>query len=298
MNALPAKSLETFELSWAGSDDVGGSGLKTFDVYASKNGGPYALLWDNLTATSAMFTGEVGSTYAFYSRAIDNVGHQEAAPATADAVTLVAPSLGPPWQNPDEPLDVDASGMVTIADLWAIVQDLRNYGVPHDLPDPPTPTYAPPPYVDCNGDGWATMSDLLDMIVYLRNQIAASGSGEAESVFASAFRQVESEDIVRLPPWDLGIVARNHLPILDDPWRLRSERDLNTRNRTKGKFEPPRAAVFAMGVEETYLATRRDAAKVLPLDGNTELFAPFATELEDAVADVADDVARASRKID
>jgi RHS repeat-associated protein len=298
VNALLARSLETFELSWAGSDDVGGSGLKTFDVYSSKDGGPYALLWDNLTTTSAMFTGEVGSTYAFYSRAIDYVGHQETAPSTADTVTQVVSSLEPPWQNPDEPLDVNASGLVTIADLLAIVQDLRNYGVPHVLPDPPTPTYAPPPYVDCNGDGWATMSDLLDMIVYLRTQIAPAGSGEAESFFASAFRQVESEDFDRSPPWDPGLFARNRLLILEDPWRLRSERNSNTTNRTNGNLGTSRAEVFAVGVGENHRFSKRSAAKILELDGNTNLFLPFATELEVALAAVADDVARASSQTD
>lgn len=40
-------------------------------------------------ATEAVFVGQPGSTYRFYSIATDNVGHREEAPAQPDAQTEV-----------------------------------------------------------------------------------------------------------------------------------------------------------------------------------------------------------------
>ena len=88
---LLAEIVETeFVVSWTGSDDAGGSGIASYDVYSSDNGGLPTLWQSATTATSAVFTGQPGHTYRFYSIAIDNVGHTEAAPASADAqVTVV-----------------------------------------------------------------------------------------------------------------------------------------------------------------------------------------------------------------
>ena len=62
-----------FEVSWAGEDEVGGSGIASYDIWVSDNGGGYTVQWDHITATSAVFTGEDGHIYAFYSVARDNV---------------------------------------------------------------------------------------------------------------------------------------------------------------------------------------------------------------------------------
>ena len=78
-----------FLVSWGGTDEVGGSGVAKYDVFVSDNGGAYAPWLTDTAATSATFTGEDGHTYAFYSRAKDNVGHVEAAPADPDAVTMI-----------------------------------------------------------------------------------------------------------------------------------------------------------------------------------------------------------------
>jgi len=85
---LPAQSPATFTVSWGG-DDGAGSGVATYDVYISTDGGPYALWLDDTPDTSATFTGQNAHTYAFYSVATDNVGHTEAAPPAADAQTQV-----------------------------------------------------------------------------------------------------------------------------------------------------------------------------------------------------------------
>ena len=90
IDALPAVTgMAQFSVSWGGTEDVGGSGIATYDVFVSDNGGAYAPWLTDTAATSAAFTGEDGHTYAFYSRAKDNVGHVEAAPADPDAVTMI-----------------------------------------------------------------------------------------------------------------------------------------------------------------------------------------------------------------
>ena len=72
-----------FKVRWSGQDAA--SGIANFDVYVSADGGPYALWQTATTETSADYSGTVGHTYSFYSRARDNAGNVETAPAQADA---------------------------------------------------------------------------------------------------------------------------------------------------------------------------------------------------------------------
>ncbi len=88
--ALPAHNSPTFTVSWSGADDSGGSGIASYDVYVSDNGGSYTAFQTGTTATSASFTGQVGHTYSFYSVATDNVGNVQVTPASAQATTMVA----------------------------------------------------------------------------------------------------------------------------------------------------------------------------------------------------------------
>lgn len=86
----------SFTLSWSGSDDANGSGIASYDIYVSDNGGDYTLFLDDTTLTTAQFNGELGHTYAFYSVATDMTGHVEAAHPEADAQTAtVAPNQSP-----------------------------------------------------------------------------------------------------------------------------------------------------------------------------------------------------------
>ena len=87
---LPATTGATdFTVSWSGQDDPGGSGIATYDIYVSDNGGAWRLWKGGVSATSAVFTGQVGHAYGFYSVAADNVGNVEAAPAAADTQTTI-----------------------------------------------------------------------------------------------------------------------------------------------------------------------------------------------------------------
>jgi hypothetical protein len=90
VSPLPATETSTsFTVSWSGQDDAGGSGIASYNIYVSDDGGPFTLFQQDTTATSATFTGQNGHTYAFYSVATDNVGNQEATPTAAEATTTV-----------------------------------------------------------------------------------------------------------------------------------------------------------------------------------------------------------------
>jgi hypothetical protein len=88
---LPASSCESFIVQWSGTD--ADSGVFGYTVFASDNGGPFVPFVSNTAATGAIFAGQLGHRYAFYSVATDNVGNVEDAPATADATTTVDTAL-------------------------------------------------------------------------------------------------------------------------------------------------------------------------------------------------------------
>jgi len=84
---------DQFRVSWAGEDDAGGSGVGSYDIYVSDDGGPYTLWLSHTTVTSADFAGQPKHAYAFYSVARDNVGNVESAPTDHDAITYVEGAL-------------------------------------------------------------------------------------------------------------------------------------------------------------------------------------------------------------
>jgi len=77
----------TFKVSWSGTDV--GSGVASYTIYVSDNGGAFKP-WQTATRlTSASYTGEGGHTYGFYSIATDNAGNAEPAKKSAGARTDV-----------------------------------------------------------------------------------------------------------------------------------------------------------------------------------------------------------------
>jgi hypothetical protein len=77
-------------VSWSGTDAPGGSGIASYNVYVSDNGGAFTPFVTSTTATSASFTGQVGHTYGFYSVAKDHVGNVQPTPTAAQATTTVS----------------------------------------------------------------------------------------------------------------------------------------------------------------------------------------------------------------
>jgi hypothetical protein len=95
--ALPAMTTTpTFTVSWSGQSAPGGSGIASYDVYVSDNGGSFTRWQKGTTQTSATYSGQIGHTYAFYSVATDNVGHVQATPSGAQASTTLVPPSPPP----------------------------------------------------------------------------------------------------------------------------------------------------------------------------------------------------------
>ena len=121
VSPLSATNYPSFSVNWSGSDDAGGSGIGSFDVLVSDNGGSFSLWLHDTAQTSAIFSGQVEHSYAFYSVGTDNVGHREAAANGADTSTsIVAPPLP----------DYNGNNVVDAADyvLWRKSQG--NTGLP------------------------------------------------------------------------------------------------------------------------------------------------------------------------
>jgi RHS repeat-associated protein len=88
---LPAAAVSNdFMVDWSGQDDACGSGVASYDIFVSENGGAFTPWLLGTTETSGEFTGGVvGTTYGFFSIARDNVGHVEPMPTVADTQTRV-----------------------------------------------------------------------------------------------------------------------------------------------------------------------------------------------------------------
>jgi hypothetical protein len=82
----------SINLQWSGTDQ--GSGISDFTIFVSDNGGPIEPLLSNTSATSTIFQGQVGHTYAFYSVTQDKTHNFEelnASPDTTVSIVAVAP---------------------------------------------------------------------------------------------------------------------------------------------------------------------------------------------------------------
>ena len=77
-----------FLVRWSGSD--AGSAIAGYTVYVSDNGGAYTPWLEDTTLIEAVYAGQAGHTYAFYSVAKDNAGNSESIPAQADLIVHTA----------------------------------------------------------------------------------------------------------------------------------------------------------------------------------------------------------------
>ena len=119
---LPAASPANFTVTWAGTDPAGGSGVATYNVYVSTDGGAFSAFQLGTTATSAPFNGAQGHTYAFVSVATDNAGNVQTFPANPQATTLV------PVQAPTALSAVAGTG--TLGGTLALTATLTAGGAP------------------------------------------------------------------------------------------------------------------------------------------------------------------------
>jgi RHS repeat-associated protein len=101
MKPLSAKSNGQFFPAWEGVDD--GSGIRSYDVYVSVDSQPFQLWLQGTPNNSETFIGEVGRSYAFYSKATDNVGGIEPGipkPQTTTTVITASNLLPTDLSNP------------------------------------------------------------------------------------------------------------------------------------------------------------------------------------------------------
>jgi len=175
--ALPPSVAElAFPVEWSGQDDAGGSGIGGYDVFVSDNGGPFVLWLQGTKSTSTDYSGDWGHTYAFYSVAVDHVGHREEAPLDPDTQTTVV--AGHPWQNSVDPLDASGDGRVVPLDVLIVINYLNEHGS-GPLTVPPVPPNVPPPFYDVSGDDFVSPIDALLVINFLNRQGGAGGEAEA-----------------------------------------------------------------------------------------------------------------------
>jgi RHS repeat-associated protein len=104
VNPLPAVEDSTsFTVSWGGSDG-NGSGIQFYDIVYSDDGGTPQTWQSMTTQTSAVFTGQAGHTYTFYSVAYSNTAFLQQVPATPQAQTTIAATAVPsPTPSPTTP---------------------------------------------------------------------------------------------------------------------------------------------------------------------------------------------------
>lgn len=144
------------ELSWSGADQENGSGLRSYSVFESRDGGAFVLFVANATEASAVYTAKPGHTYVFYTRAMDNVGNIEDAPAEPDAL-VVTPI----------PADLTKDAVVNLADWAALLQCMGQACSVSCLtgPDPGAVVTdaCRPSDLDCNG-----VVDLRDAALFQR----------------------------------------------------------------------------------------------------------------------------------
>jgi len=148
VDPLPKTSLPSFIVSWAGTDDPGGSGLGFFDIFVSTDGGDFVPWLMHTTLTAAIFDGEAGHTYGFYSIATDNAGNQEATPSSAQATTTVAKAAanfgivvnaksvvaGQPFSITVSALDADGNVITDYAGVVHFSSSDIMAGLPDDYP--------------------------------------------------------------------------------------------------------------------------------------------------------------------
>ncbi|MEM9079603.1 MAG: CARDB domain-containing protein [Verrucomicrobiota bacterium] len=98
---LAADSPTDVPVMWSGTDED--SGLARYDIFVSINNGPFELWLENTTQTSAIYSGQPGDTYSFYSVATDFAGNQESPPSSPDTSTSITISNQPPTIDPIDP---------------------------------------------------------------------------------------------------------------------------------------------------------------------------------------------------
>ena len=135
----------------------------------------------------------------------DNRGAVSNAAVVAIAVEWVAP-----FQNPNQPYDVNNDGSVSAIDVLLIINLLNlNDEFPGPVPEPSAAPFVPPAYYDVNGDNHVTPSDAIEVTNYL-NSRDQNPEGEAGQDHGSQlwFSEISGmSDRTFVPPCQLEPVS-------------------------------------------------------------------------------------------
>jgi RHS repeat-associated protein len=102
---VAASSTNPVTVTLGSSDDPGGSGVGLVDVWASKDGAPFALVGDAVTGPTFAYTGAVGSSYRFAVAPDDQVANRGVLSAATSAVLVLPPPTIPPGDPGTPPGD-------------------------------------------------------------------------------------------------------------------------------------------------------------------------------------------------
>jgi CARDB/Immunoglobulin I-set domain len=122
VSPLPPHVFADFPVQWSGADNSGGP--LTFNIYVSVNGGPFTVWLQGTTLLGAVYFGQAGQTYAFYSTATDSSGNREA-PHTSPDTTTVADLVNTP-----PVLTVGGNQVVNPGDVVTIYNSATDTNIP------------------------------------------------------------------------------------------------------------------------------------------------------------------------
>jgi hypothetical protein len=85
----PVIDSTTINITFTGQDDPGGCGISKYQLWFSKDNGPFEQFGEYTAGSAAQFTGIPFSTYGFFSRAVDHVGNTEPMKTNPDVTTTL-----------------------------------------------------------------------------------------------------------------------------------------------------------------------------------------------------------------
>lgn len=168
----------TFLVEWSGTDI--GSGLRDYDINVSIDGAPFIAWLQATTGNAALFSGQPGVSYSFYSVARDLAGNTEEAPVISDATTSVVAS-GLRLLS----VSIEGSGSVTSlpSGIYCPVDCHEPY------PENSSVTLSATPYAGASFVSWSGDGDCIDGVVEMNSSkvCAARFTDIASFLFADSF---------------------------------------------------------------------------------------------------------------
>jgi RHS repeat-associated protein len=77
INALPASTTNPVTISWSGTDDPGGCGIRSYTLYVSRDGVNFNIIRSGIQRNDTTLTLAPDSSYCFFVLATDSVGNME-----------------------------------------------------------------------------------------------------------------------------------------------------------------------------------------------------------------------------